>query len=331
MKKTHYRAIVFGLCLLISCTGLAQEGMNDAESPYKKQEVTFNNGTITLAGSLFLPKETRHPAGVVLIHGSGSSDRSNPWTTAYAKALAERGVAVLYPDKRGSGKSEGDWRTSGFAELADDAIAGVNFLRQQIDSDSSYIGVIGFSQGGHVAPLTAVRSDDVNFAISVSSSTVPIMEQIMDEVELMAEREGLTEKQIAEINLLHARGLNYALTGTGWEAYKAALAELGNGALADSPVLKGFPPVPDHWAWNWLREVGNFDPLPYWGTLDIPLLFLYGGQDTQIRVQKSIDLIEEKLDHLNATVLLFSQNGHAHYRQDALDFITRWIQDRGSN
>lgn len=153
----------------------------------------------------------------------------------------------------------------------------------------------------------------------------------MDEVEMMAERDGLTEKQIAEINLLHTLGLHYALTETGWDEYEAALTELRNGALADSPVLKGFPPVPDHWAWNWLRAVGNFDPLPYWATLDIPVLFLYGGEDTQIRVQKSIDLVEEKLAHLNHTVMLFSQNGHAHYRQDALDFVARWIRDKGVN
>lgn len=35
-----------------------------------------------------------------------------------ADGLASRGVAVLLPDKRGSGKSGGDWRTATFDMLA---------------------------------------------------------------------------------------------------------------------------------------------------------------------------------------------------------------------
>lgn len=331
MTKPILSAIPVYLIFTITCSGIAQNSIKDTEISYDQREVTFNNGDITLAATLLLPKNIAHAPAVVIIHGSGASGRSNPWTTAYAKALAERGIVVLHPDKRGSGDSEGDWRTSGFRELADDAIAGVEFLRDRAEVDSAYIGVIGFSQGGHVAPVAAARSSKVAFAISVSSSVVPLITQMIDEVEIMAEREELTREQIAEVNVLHELGFRYAMTGKGWDEYHSALVDLKNGPVGGSDVVTGFPPVPDHWAWQWLQAVGYFDPLPYWGQLDIPVLFMYGGQDTQIRVKRSIDLIEQKLGSLNYTLMLFNRNGHAHFRQDALDFTARWIRDKGVN
>jgi hypothetical protein len=55
-------------------------------------------------------------------------------------------------------------------------------------------------------------------------------------------------------------------------------------------------------------------------------LFVYGGQDENVKVHKSVDRLQSALTGtLNYTLALFSENGHAIYREDLLDLIARWI------
>jgi len=63
----------------------------------------------------------------------------------------------------------------------------------------------------------------------------------------------------------------------------------------------------------------------------MPLMFIYGGSDLRIRVQKSMEKIQNHLTGpgSNCTVLYFGPNGHALYRDDLSDLIARWITDGG--
>jgi len=57
-------------------------------------------------------------------------------------------------------------------DLADDALASVEFLRNHDLIDPNMIGVAGLSQGGWIAPLAASKSPDVAFAIVFCSLIV---------------------------------------------------------------------------------------------------------------------------------------------------------------
>ena len=71
--------------------------------------------------------------------------------------FASRGLAVLTYDKRGCGGSGGDWKTVDLDVLAQDALAGVRWLKAQPGVDASRVGVWGISQGGWIGPLAASR------------------------------------------------------------------------------------------------------------------------------------------------------------------------------
>mgnify|MGYP001819602456 CR=1 FL=1 len=112
-------------------------------SEIKYTEIFFNNGDLHLAGMLLLPEgEERFPVAVI-IHGSGTSHRDSKWYLTAAKHLQENGIAVLLPDKRGSEKSEGDWRSANFDDLAEDTISAIEFIKTQDRFDYSAIGLIG--------------------------------------------------------------------------------------------------------------------------------------------------------------------------------------------
>ena len=93
----------------------------------KKEDVSFENGDIHLAGTLIAPKTGgRHPA-IVLVHASGAEDRE--YLLPMAHFLVRHGIAILGYDKRGVGKSTGDWNTASFDDLAGDVVAAVNYLK----------------------------------------------------------------------------------------------------------------------------------------------------------------------------------------------------------
>jgi Esterase FrsA-like len=93
--------------------------------PYRQEEVSFQNGDVTLSGTLIVPL-TRgpHPA-IVFTHGGGPDTRDA--ARFFADHFARYGIASLIYDKRGVGKSapERDWGRSSFDDLAGDALAGV--------------------------------------------------------------------------------------------------------------------------------------------------------------------------------------------------------------
>lgn len=62
-----------------------------------------------------------HPA-VLFAHGSGDATRNVAIWNPYFVRL---GMAVLSLDKRGAGKSTGDWHTASMDDIANDWLAGV--------------------------------------------------------------------------------------------------------------------------------------------------------------------------------------------------------------
>ena len=321
--------LVFAL-LIAAAIGISQITLSEPAQVHES-EVTYQSGPSTIAATLLKPKGNGPFPAVVVVHGSGSSTRSNAWTSAYVNALVKRGVAVLYPDKRGSGKSTGSWLTASFLDLADDSIAGVELLQKTPGIATDRIGLIGFSQGGHIVPAAAARSTDVAFVISVSASVVPMMEQMIDEVEMSAERAGLSKTQIDIVNDINRKAINAALTGKDEQKYLDALTAAKNGSLKGHPVVEKFPTDRNHPSKTFVSSIGNFDPIPYWNKTSVPILFVYGGGDSQIRIRKSIDRIDDTLgkNGQNYAILLFGQNGHGIFREDLLDLMARWISDKG--
>lgn len=272
--------------------------------PARYEEVQFRNErqAIDLAGLLFAPAgDGPHPA-VVIIHGSGTSNRANRWYLTLAHYLQDHGIAVLLPDKRGSERSGGDWRQASFEDLATDTLAAIRFLSVQRGPAISRIGVIGMSQGGWIAPVVADRSPYVAFLVSVVGSAVTTHQQFLFE----------EDHNLRQMGMLP--GISLAV------AYPATLV---------------------HRAWaqrEFWSSVGNFDPLPYWERLAIPALALFGEADTNTPSARSAALLRE-LDNPDIEVRVYTGSGHALedppevgnrlFRQDALNDIVEFIRATG--
>ncbi len=91
----------------------------------------------------------------------GLHPRRNPTRASsgrLASALAVRGVASLRYDKRGCGRSGGDWSVAGLFTLVDDARDAVAALRGHAAIDPARIGLVGHGEGAWLS-LSAAAAD----------------------------------------------------------------------------------------------------------------------------------------------------------------------------
>lgn len=321
---------------LETADGLRWRRMPDA--PYTLREVGFESGDgVRLAGLVLQPE--RSETGVVLIHGSGSSDRDNVWAFTFAHALADAGICVLFPDKRGSGASEGNWRKVGLDALARDAIAGAHFLSETCDLSSDRVGWLGLSQGGWVAPLAHRFSAAGAFQIGVSAAAVPIFDQMEHEAINTLRASGMTEFEVNSARRLLKTTGAFATGSTPWSSYSALRDSLSDGPLR--AFVAAMPADSADWRWSWWNRVGRIDPVDSWAQSRIPVLLVYGEEDQEdnVPVERSV----RRLDELRRSpgrppvnVLVFEGRGHTLVEPDSgwidkvvLEQIARWVLARG--
>jgi acetyl esterase/lipase len=156
--------------------------------------VVFRSGDVELRGVLYLPEgEPPYPA-VFFLHGGGRR-----WLNAepadFAHMVVERGMAALVYDKRGTGSSGGDWAQADFENLIADGGAAIRYLAGLNDIDADRIGVVGFSQGGRLAPVVAARYR-LAAAISVSGPAVSPAETRLYALENSMRENGLSQEAI---------------------------------------------------------------------------------------------------------------------------------------
>src|SRR6266545_4035406 len=122
------------------------------------RDVAFESAGLRLAGSFTEPDRAGPNPAVLLLAGSGQSDRDDNAPKLridvlhqIAEFLALNGFASLRFDKRGVGASEGNYWKTGFDDRVTDAAAGLAWLRSQKDVDTDRVFVLGHGEGASLA------------------------------------------------------------------------------------------------------------------------------------------------------------------------------------
>lgn len=298
---TAILAIVFGPVVIKK---LAPEEPRQYQRVYladvEYTEVSFRNEMqdLDLAGMLFVPDGEGPFPAVVIIHGSQASYRDRNWYLTLSSYMQNNGVAVLLPDKRGCEKSQGDWYTSSFEDLATDTLAAIDFMKSQEIVEISNLGIIGMSQGGVIGSIVASQSLDLDFTINMVGQAVTQHEQLLHEE-------------------------NFTLQEMGFLPGVSNLLSYVSTFVLENITIK-----------EWWDAVGDFDPLPYWQKASIPVLVLYGSDDHNIPTAES-NARFEALGKDNIKVNIYEGSGHGledppgigdHYiREEALSDMLNFI------
>lgn len=300
---------------------MAQQPINRPQEPqypypYDAQEVQYENKAagVVLSGTLTTPRQESFPV-VLLIAGYGAHDRDvtgmgHCYFRVLADYLTRQGIGVLRVDKRGVGKSSGDYSAATSQDFASDVLAGIEYLASRKDINASQIGLIGLSEGGLIACMVAAQSTACGFIVLMAPALLNDTYHLIEQASLQLRADGASEsfitndrevrtavysivKQEAEYakaeKLLHNVIAQY-LSGMS-DAHRSEAESLPfafTQAKADA-LVKAFNSP-------WYRFFLSCDPVTALKRITVPVLALNGDRDWIVSPEKVFSALRAALE-----------------------------------
>jgi len=241
-----------------------------------EHEIVVSAKNAELSGTLSLPeKEGMFPV-VLMVHGSGELDRDenagrqklNVFNTI-AHDLSKNGVASFRYDKRGVGKSTGDFYAVGHFDLVEDAMYCLKFLAEHESFDKNAIFLLGHSEGTLIIPQLSQRH-------------IPIAGMIMlapfiDHVESIMMKQAQSMKEAAAI-LTGIKNIPVKCFFKLIDPVKAQTRLIKKiKQSSKNTVYSMFQKIPAKWA----REIMSIAPVDVYRKITCPSLIIGGSKDIQ--------------------------------------------------
>lgn len=164
---------------------------------YNEIIVNIQRATHTIPSTVCIPKGEGPFPAVVMLHGTGSnrSEVGGGYDVA-APILAERyGIATIRIDFIGNGDSTSDYKEYDFTSATDDAFTALQYLASLSKIDPKRIGIMGWSQGGTMAMLTASKHPDTIQSVVTWAGALHLEGLWSEEEYATAERMGYFVKE----------------------------------------------------------------------------------------------------------------------------------------
>lgn len=193
MKRTLSRvcAAAMGTMLLAGAFGsqiaFAEETETATEAALTPSSVEtvveIESETYTIPATVCMPEGEGPFPAVVMLHGTGSSrDEAGNGYAYAAPVLAEKyGIATIRIDFPGNGDSTADYTEYTFESAVSDAVAAANYMAGLDTIDGDKIGVMGWSQGGTDALLSAGRHPELFRSIVTWAGAPDLSSMLPDE------------------------------------------------------------------------------------------------------------------------------------------------------
>lgn len=266
--------------------------------PYKETEVSFDNKAagVTLAATLTAPPGAGPFPAAVLITGSGPHDRDETLMghepfLVLADYLTRKGIVVLRADKRGCGKSKGDYAAATTIDFASDADAAVAYLKTRAEVNQHKIGLIGHSEGGIVAPMAAAGNPDVAFVVMMAGPGVRGDEILPAQLILISEAAGESHDK-AEKDAADERTMLALIESEKDDAaLNKELREKLAGKIPEGQIDAQIKTITS----PWFRQFIAYDPAPTLRKLTCPVLAINGEKDLQVPPDQNLPVIRKAL------------------------------------
>jgi len=205
---------------------------------------------------------------IILIGGSGPTDRDEtvagiPIFGQVARDLVAAGFAVVRYDKRGVGQSGGRAESVTIADYAEDARQVLLWLEKQKGIDKNRIALVGHSEGGLVAMLTAGRERGKVAAMAlVGTPGTSGDEVVLEQQKHLLSKMPIDDAQREEKIALQRKINTAVIKGTGWADIPLAARR-----AADTP---------------WFFSFLTFSPEKAMDNTRQPVVIVQGELDTQV-------------------------------------------------
>ena len=252
--------------------------------------IELNTESGTLYGSLVLPKSDKPVPVVLIIAGSGPTDRDGNNTQAgrndglkkLAWRLAQSNIASVRFDKRGIAQSlpaAPDERTLTLDQYVTDAVA----WGQKLKADPRFgdVYVLGHSEGALIASLAAPRMDATG-VISIAGTARPVGQVLREQLQRNHLPPSLLQRSFELIHTLEA-------------------------ARTDDNVPQALQVIFRPSVQPYLISLLRYDPAKAFAALTMPALIIQGTHDIQVDVNDARSL---KAAKPNADLTLIDGMNH---------------------
>jgi esterase/lipase len=257
-------------------------------SSFTESEITIGEEPWILPGTISIPKgEDQYPC-VVLVHGSGPSDRdetigANKPFKDIAWGLASNDIIVLRYDKRTKVYPEETAVLKNLTlkeEIIDDVFAAIDFLKTHENVNKSEIYVLGHSLGAMAAPQIAFENDNVTGIIMLAAPARGLEDLIYNQTVYLADLDSIIdETEFDNIILI--------------DESRKKIQSMN--ITEDEMVLGVYRSY-----WEYLN---NYDPVETAQTLSIPMMIVQGLRDYQVTYENDFIVWNETFSD-NPNVLL---------------------------
>lgn len=278
--------------------------------PYSSENVTFTNEkfNIKLAGTLTIPEGQGPFKAVIMITGSGAQNRNEELMghkpfLIIADYLSRNGIAVFRYDDRGVGGSQGKYSEATSADLATDAEAAFNFLRNNPKINPDQIGLMGHSEGGLIAAIVAASNHKIGFIVSLAGPGVNGQKIIIRQTQDISRLSGLDETSIKETTktnstlyeILRKESDNKEAEIKIMDAYKEILLKKKTSEEDTKKAVEQLRFSFGANSYTWFRYFIMTNPATYWKKVECPVLALNGSKDQQVAADENIPAIDKAL------------------------------------
>lgn len=261
---------------------------------FGSEPAVLNTSTGKLYGELLLPEGEISGQIVLIIAGSGPTDRDgnsnllpgkNNSLKMLAEALAQNGIASLRYDKRGVGLSKEALikeEDVTFEGMINDALGWLQLLKSDGRFNSFYVA--GHSQGALIASILPAR-EAMHGVICISGTSLPADEILEEQLKGLPQGLDIEAKHILE--------------------------ELRKGNTVSQITMflaNAFRPSVQPFLISWMK----YSPKDYMTTLKTPCLVVHGENDIQVPSWHADSLASQ-----NDQVKLFKVSGMNHVLKDA--------------
>ncbi len=269
---------------------------NKIDSIYSESEIILKTSTGVIFGTLTIPDNIKVSPLVLIIPGSGPTDRNcnSPLgvkTNAYkmlSEGLAKNAISTLRFDKRGIGESKSAMTSESelrFETYINDAIAWISLLKS--DKRFSEVIVLGHSEGSLIGMIASEKTNVAGF-ISIAGAGESADKVLQEQLKTK-----LPSKLLDESNKI------------------LDSLKIGKEVSNVNPNLTAlYRPSVQPYMISWIK----YDPAKEINKLKIPVLIIQGTSDLQVTVNDAKLLSAAKPD---AQLLIIHNMNHVLKESDS--------------
>jgi pimeloyl-ACP methyl ester carboxylesterase len=288
-----------------------EEGVIDKTMSFRSEDITLN-------GTLTLPKNVKKPSVVLLLPGSGPTDRDENAKKGFHKFisnnmktisthLAKNGYASYRYDKRGVGNTKVIDLQVGFNHVVNDARSAVKFLSNVKEIDTDSIFILGHSEGGIVGTILSSEMKNIRGFIGIASPITAFDEEVIRQIDHILTMRGKPKEKVDQLTNAFKETFDLMKKYRDWEKVDPAeikrIFSKVSFAFKISPAKTVKKAIAKQFRPEWFIQSFDYNFKEIAGKISCPVLLIFGDKDYQVPAEEG-KKFEKILRHNNPDVQL---------------------------